>query len=240
MSDTLTTPPQRRPPCVPVFTGPVYTYIYIYIYIYIRCISARAPHRQRSAWFSVANSLRTMLKINTSTTPLHFQFQNILQSCQPALSANTHTWNGWLLKVYILATSKFISGQVPTCDSAHSWLRYSTTALGDQAASTMNWYHTQWHYPDTESTSHCPVLIMPSAWLGSDKYQVLTHCGLTLPGFEPARSKSHDIPKLIQSSHLVCVLGAYVMMMMGSSCRCIVALLRERHRLQNCSIITSH
>ena len=26
-------------------------------------------------------------------------------------------------------------------------------------------------YPDTELTSPCPMLIMPSAWLGSDKYQ---------------------------------------------------------------------
>ena len=31
--------------------------------------------------------------------------------------------------------------------------------------------HTQSHYPDTESTSPCSILIMPNTWLGSDKYQ---------------------------------------------------------------------
>ena len=37
----------------------------------------------------------------------------------------------------------------------------------------LNWCHhtTQSYYPDTEPTSPCPILIVPSAWLGSDKYQ---------------------------------------------------------------------
>ena len=34
----------------------------------------------------------------------------------------------------------------------------------------------QSHYPITESTSPCPILIMPSTRLGSDKYQFLSHC----------------------------------------------------------------
>ena len=31
------------------------------------------------------------------------------------------------------------------------------------------------HYPDTEPTSRSPVLIMPSVWLGTDKYKFLSH-----------------------------------------------------------------
>ena len=52
---------------------------------------------------------------------------------------------------------------------------YSTTPLRDQAASTMTRYPTQSHYLETEQTSPCPVLIMPSARLGSNKYNFLSH-----------------------------------------------------------------
>ena len=72
---------------------------------------------------------------------------------------------------HILATSKFISGWVLTCHSAHSWLLYSAASLGHQAASTMTCYPTQSHYPNTELTSPCPIIIMLSARLGSNKYQ---------------------------------------------------------------------
>ena len=65
-----------------------------------------------------------------------------------------------------LATPKVISGQVLTCDSVQSWWLYSAAPLGDQT-----WYCYWSHYPDTEPTSTCPILIMPSTWLGSDKYQ---------------------------------------------------------------------
>ena len=41
------------------------------------------------------------------------------------------------LVFYILPTSKVLSGQVPTCDSAHSWWLYSAALLGNQATSTM-------------------------------------------------------------------------------------------------------
>ena len=53
------------------------------------------------------------------------------------------------------------------------WLN-SSAPLGDQAASTMTWYQS--HYPDTEPTSPYPILVMRSAWLGSDKYPFLSHC----------------------------------------------------------------
>ena len=75
----------------------------------------------------------------------------------------------------ILATSTVILGRVLTCDSPHSWWLYYAAPLGDHATSTMSWYTTQSHYPDTEPRSPCPILIIPSAWLGSDKYQLLSH-----------------------------------------------------------------
>ena len=52
---------------------------------------------------------------------------------------------------------------------------YSAASLENQATSTMTWYPTQSHYSDTERTSPCPLLIMLSVWLGSDKYQYLSH-----------------------------------------------------------------
>ena len=51
------------------------------------------------------------------------------------------------------------------------WWLYGASSLGDQAARTITWNPTQLHYPDTEPTCPCPILIMPSSWLGSDKYQ---------------------------------------------------------------------
>ena len=35
----------------------------------------------------------------------------------------------------------------------------------------MTWCHTHSHYPDTEPTTPHPILLMPNARLGSDKYQ---------------------------------------------------------------------
>ena len=72
---------------------------------------------------------------------------------------------------YVLATSKAMSGLLPTQDSAHSWQVYSAASLEDQAADIMICYPTQSHYTDTEPTSPSPILIMPSARLGSNKYQ---------------------------------------------------------------------
>ena len=76
-----------------------------------------------------------------------------------------------LLLFYIPAISKAISGLVPTWDSSRSWWLYSAAPLGSQAISTMTWYPTQSHYPDTEPNSPCSILIMPNTWLGSDKYE---------------------------------------------------------------------
>ena len=81
-----------------------------------------------------------------------------------------------LLEFYVLATSKVISGWVLTCDSVHSWWLYSDSPLGDQATHTMAQFPSPLLYSDTAPTSLCPILIMPSAWLGSDMYQFLSHC----------------------------------------------------------------
>ena len=64
---------------------------------------------------------------------------------------------------------------VLTCNSAHSWQLYSAASLEHQATSTMTCYANQLHYPDVEPSSHCPILIMPSTRLGSDKYQFESH-----------------------------------------------------------------
>ena len=92
-----------------------------------------------------------------------------------------------LFLFYILATSEVISGWVPTCDSAHSWWLHSAASLGHQTAGTRTCYPTQSHYPDTEPTGPCPILIMPSARLGSDKYKFKV-IGLTRPEFKAAGS----------------------------------------------------
>ena len=64
-----------------------------------------------------------------------------------------------------------ITGWILTCDSAHQWQRYSAAPVGDQAAGTMVRLLTQLQYTDTELTIPCPILVMPIARLGSDKYQ---------------------------------------------------------------------
>ena len=79
--------------------------------------------------------------------------------------------NPGLLPFCVLTTSQVISGWLPTCDSANTWCFYSATPLEDQAAKNMTWYHTQSHYPDTELSSYCLILLMQSTKLDSDKYK---------------------------------------------------------------------
>ena len=66
------------------------------------------------------------------------------------------------------------SEQSLACDSAHSWSLYGAVLLGDQAIDSMTQYPTQSDYPDTELTSYYPIVAMPSARLGSVKYQLYT------------------------------------------------------------------
>ena len=47
----------------------------------------------------------------------------------------------------------------------------------------MTWYPTQSHYPETEPNSPCPILIMPSTWLGSINF--ICHCFDSTMGLNP-------------------------------------------------------
>ena len=62
-------------------------------------------------------------------------------------------------------------GYCLTFDSAHSWERHISTPQGNQATVTISRYPTHSHYPDIETTSLCPILIMLSTRIGSDKNQ---------------------------------------------------------------------
>ena len=75
------------------------------------------------------------------------------------------------LLLYVLATSKVISGQLPTCECVHSVRLYSVAPRGSQAVGTVTRYPTQSYYPDVERTSPCPTLEIPIARVGSDRYQ---------------------------------------------------------------------
>ena len=81
--------------------------------------------------------------------------------------------------------------------------------------STTVQYATQSYYPDTKRTSPCFILLILSAWLGSDKYQVWNHW------FDSTGSRT---PDLIRFSRMAgtftlfpwctrrsCQIGAYVM-----------------------------
>ena len=94
------------------------------------------------------------------------------------------------LLLYVIATPKVISVQVLTCERVHSWRFYSVPPVVDQATRTMIWYPTQSHYPDTESTSPCPILIIASIWQGSDEVSVLKSLVID-QGSNPRGSFSH-------------------------------------------------
>ena len=64
------------------------------------------------------------------------------------------------------------------------------TFVVDQVPVIMPWYPMQSHYPDTQPTSPYHIIIMPSAWLESDKYQFESHyltgvwtCKVRIPRF---------------------------------------------------------
>ena len=72
-----------------------------------------------------------------------------------------------------------ISGRVPTLLIMHTNGDFIVLPQWEGVQSTSNHhdliYSTQSHYPYTEPTCPCPILTMPSAWLGSDKHQFLRH-----------------------------------------------------------------
>ena len=73
--------------------------------------------------------------------------------------------NGWLLEFYVLRS--YQDGYRLVTVHNHGYF----IVLGDQAVGAMAQYPTQSHYPDTELTSPCPILLMMCARLGSGKSQ---------------------------------------------------------------------
>ena len=74
---------------------------------------------------------------------------------------------------------RFKTGPILWRHEYPSWQKSSTIPLGDEAISTLAWYHTQPDYPDTDLTSPCHILVMLCTRLGSDQYQP----GFKLPVF---------------------------------------------------------
>ena len=65
--------------------------------------------------------------------------------------------NCWLLEFYSLATSRVITGQVPTYDNVHSWHIYSAAPLGDQATRTRTLYPTESHWANQSLPIHLDI-----------------------------------------------------------------------------------
>ena len=95
-----------------------------------------------------------------------------------------------LLWLYTQATSKTKCADLGQCALMATWY-----PMVNQAASTMTWYPTQSFCPDSEPTSPCPMLIMPSTQLGSDKYQHLSHWFDSTWESEPTRFRFPGLPK---------------------------------------------
>ena len=73
---------------------------------------------------------------------------------------------------HLLATYMVTSGLVPPCHMEPKWLLYSAASLGDLSISTIIRYPTQsYYFSDTELTSPCPILVMPSARLDNNMCQ---------------------------------------------------------------------
>ena len=157
--------------------------------MHVQCATAHSEHNLDS---SVINKFAT---------------NNELLSLTPSL--NNHGEDVGLLLFYILATSKILSGHIWSCASVNSWWLYSAARLRDQATSTMTWYpHSvtlSWHWANWSLPY---PNIMPSTWLGSDKYQfykslVWLNQSLNLRGPSPKKGdgcSTHSSIRLEQHS----------------------------------------
>ena len=74
-----------------------------------------------------------------------------------------------LLEFYVLATSKVLSGREMAVHIHGHFIVLPHWEF--RPPHTMTQYPTQSHYPVTELTSPCAILLMSSTRLGSDKYQ---------------------------------------------------------------------
>ena len=103
---------------------------------------------------------------------------------------------------------------VPTCDSAISGQLYSTASLEHQATDSMTCYPTESHYPDTEPTNPCHILIMLSAML--EAASIIKGIGLKTvrSGLKPATFRFPDLLEREAAALLMCAprMVAYVCM----------------------------
>ena len=63
---------------------------------------------------------------------------------------------------------RYIYIYIPTCENQMCRL-YGAASLGYQTTSTLTKYFTESHYPGTELTSPCSILVMSNAGLVRDK-----------------------------------------------------------------------
>ena len=88
------------------------------------------------------------------------------------------------LLFYVLAIAKVISGQVPTCDSAHSCSFIVFPRPSYQHHDPISYTD----YPDTVLTSPRYILLMSSARVGNDKYgktSLIDHSPVSITLFGP-------------------------------------------------------
>ena len=109
-----------------------------------------------------------MVGSKTNITIGGYFHQNVLQYLQrsPAASRLT-TPSGGVNYLYCGQSMREEGGRngglvVGVLSYLDRYRLYSAVPLGNQATGTMIRYPTQSPYPDTELTSSCPILIMPS------------------------------------------------------------------------------
>ena len=124
------------------------------------------------------------------------KFTNVSRDC---------VTRGWLVVCWMFMSWQHLR-------SYHDWYRLVIVythcdfivvpTLGYQATGTMTWYPIESHYPYTELTSPCHILIMPSVWLGNDKYALLSHrfdsMRVRTQGFE-----FHNLPRWKTNAQLI-------------------------------------
>ena len=99
----------------------------------------------------------------------------------------------YLLRLCLLAISGWVL--YITYNSLHSWRCYNAAPVADQTFNMMTYCPTWSHYPGIELISPCHILIMPSTWLGSDKYAYLSH-GFDWTRISRQGLKSHNLHKM--------------------------------------------
>ena len=105
----------------------------------------------------------------------------------------------------VLATSKVLSGWVPTCGSANSWRLYSSGRPGHQHLYLISYSVTlSWHWGNQSFLYPYTAECLARKWQAS-----ILVVDLIRPGFRPTRFGFPDPPKwetnalLMQPSHLV-------------------------------------